>query len=403
VSRGEIPLAANGDKTKRVSKGNVAAASYMYNPDASVRIPEVEVEVQIMGLKDVYDKKTRKTNEGLEYRLENSEVTVVIQASDEITNVQAFTQRCAEAAIRTHDTIGPVELEVKTLQSDARCRVVIVDLGSVYKTQEGDPVYWLEKAEVMQRNKWEMVIAMEFSSGFKGTVTSEAFRVTTKASYKMRRNGDVPSCGNVQRLFRKINSSTSHEDTGIPFHLNRGIKKEFADRDACALSRELFGFSLKEEDDWAKEDQSAGNSGSDLKSSSALSTDRKILLQHHTVLDKQMVTKYYGHNPKVRYVVEQPELPGMLKLVGKQAVLVNARRKANGHKNAEEDFWWACGHCFFERRKKSTIKAHVIQRVCQKSVENKKSRRKLTARHFSQSDLEEHSFEGYSWKSSLSV
>ena len=78
----------------------------MYNPDASVRIPEVEVEVQIVGLKDVYDKKTRKTNEGLEYRLENSEVTVVIQASDEITNVQAFTQRCAEAAIRTHDTIG---------------------------------------------------------------------------------------------------------------------------------------------------------------------------------------------------------------------------------------------------------------------------------------------------------
>ena len=65
---------------------------------------------------------------------------------------------------------------------------------------------------------------------------------------------------------------------------------EFADRDACALSRELFGFSLKEEDDWAKEDQSAGNSGSELKSSSARSTDRKVLLQHHTILDKQMVS-----------------------------------------------------------------------------------------------------------------
>lgn len=93
----------------------------------------------------------------------------------------------------------------------------------------------------------------------------------------------------------------------------------------------------------------------------------------------------------------------MVKLFGKQAVLVNTRRKANGHKNAEEDFWWACGHCFFERRKKSTIKAHVIQRVCQKSVENKKSRRKLTSRHFSQSDLEDNRFEDYSWKSSLSV
>ena len=115
------------------------------------------------------------------------------------------------------------------------------------------------------------------------------------------------------------------------------------------------------------------------------------------------VTTYYGHNPKIHYAVEQPELPGMLKLVGKRAVLVNTRRKANGHKNAEEDFWWACGHCFFERRKKSTIKAHVIQRVCQKTIENKKSRRKLTSRHFSQSDLEEKTFEGYSWKSSLSV
>jgi len=178
---------------------------------------------------------------------------------------------------------------------------------------------------------------------------------------------------------------------------------EFTDRDACALSRELCGCSLKEEDDWAKEDRSAGNSGSDLKPRSALSTDRKILLQNHSILDRQMVTKYYGHNPKVRYVVEQPELPGMVKLFGKQAVLVNTRRKANGHKNAEEDFWWACGHCFFERRKKSTIKAHVIQRVCQKSVENKKSRRKLTSRHFSHSDLEDNRFEDYSWKSSLSV
>ena len=89
-----------------IISGIVAGASYMQNPEMSVKFPEVEVEVQIIGLKEVYDKKTRKTNEGLEYRLENSEVTVVIQASDEITSIKAFTQRCAEAAIRTHDTIG---------------------------------------------------------------------------------------------------------------------------------------------------------------------------------------------------------------------------------------------------------------------------------------------------------
>lgn len=65
----------------------------MCNPEAPVKIPEVGVDVQIMGLKDVYDKKTRKTSEGLEYRLENSEVTVVIYASDEITSVQVCRSR----------------------------------------------------------------------------------------------------------------------------------------------------------------------------------------------------------------------------------------------------------------------------------------------------------------------
>ena len=70
------------------------------------KLSEVEMEVQIMDLKDVYDKKTRRTSEGLEYRLEDSEVTAVLQASQEINCVRAYVQRCPEAAIRTHDTIG---------------------------------------------------------------------------------------------------------------------------------------------------------------------------------------------------------------------------------------------------------------------------------------------------------
>ena len=70
------------------------------------RACEVEVEVQIVGLKDVYDKKTKKTKEGFEYRLDDAEVTVIVQASDEISSIRAYTQRCHEAAMRTHDTIG---------------------------------------------------------------------------------------------------------------------------------------------------------------------------------------------------------------------------------------------------------------------------------------------------------
>ena len=90
--------------------------------------------------------------------------------------------------ILVFEPTGPVELDVNILQSDPRCRVVVVDLGSVFKTREGDAVYRLEKADIMERNKWEMLIAMEFSSGLKGTINSGAFRVTTKAKYKMKSN-----------------------------------------------------------------------------------------------------------------------------------------------------------------------------------------------------------------------
>ena len=82
------------------------------------------------------------------------------------------------------------------------------------------------------------------------------------------------------------------------------------------------------------------------------------------------VATYYSRDGRIHRVVEQPELSGLLKLVGKQSQLVNPRRKRD--RFAEENFWWACGHCFFERRKKSTIKHHVIQRVCLKSTEVKK-------------------------------
>ncbi|KAL9987266.1 hypothetical protein ACROYT_G001545 [Oculina patagonica] len=383
------------------------ATSFMPSRETSNRAKEVEVEIQIIDLKDVYDKKTKKTYNGIEYRLENSVVTVVVRASDEITSVRAYTQRCAEAAIRTHDTIGPVELDVNIVQSDPRCRVVTVDLGSVCKTREGDPVYWLEKAEVMQRNKWEMIIAMEFSSGLKGSVKSEAFRVTTKASYKMKRTGDSSCNVKEQRIRRKFTWSDNHDVSDLAgrnnFLPSFEIKQEYPDHDACALNRELVAFSLMEEDDCATQCQFAEKCRTELKSKSGPLVEEKILFQHHTLLDRHMVTTYYGHNPKVHYVVEQPELAGLLKLVGKRSLQVSAGHKANGRKGAEAVFWWACGHCFFERRKKSTIKAHIIQRVCQKPTEVKTSRKKITSRHLSQSELEEDGFKGYSWKRSLSV
>ena len=76
--------------------------------ESSNKISEVEVEIQIIDFKDVYNKRTKKTTKGLKYCLEDSEVTIVAQATDEITRIHAYTQRCVEAAIRTHDTVGRI-------------------------------------------------------------------------------------------------------------------------------------------------------------------------------------------------------------------------------------------------------------------------------------------------------
>lgn len=66
----------------------------------------MDVEVQIRNLKDLYHKTTRKTPSGFEYRLGDSTVTIEATASIQIQNLQVYLQRCPEAAIKTHDTVG---------------------------------------------------------------------------------------------------------------------------------------------------------------------------------------------------------------------------------------------------------------------------------------------------------
>ena len=70
------------------------------------KVSEVESVVHIINLKDEYDKKTKKTHLGLDYCLDEAEVTVVVQASDTIIRVRAYTQMCPHAAIQTNDITG---------------------------------------------------------------------------------------------------------------------------------------------------------------------------------------------------------------------------------------------------------------------------------------------------------
>ena len=85
---------------------------------------------------------------------------------------------------------GPVELEVSSLQSETNRRVICVDIGSIYKKQRGDHFYRLEKADVAERNKWELTFTIQLISGLTASANSRPFRVTTKSNYKRRSAGD---------------------------------------------------------------------------------------------------------------------------------------------------------------------------------------------------------------------
>ena len=82
-----------------------------------------------------------------------------------------------------------MELEVRTLRSDGECRVVIVDLSSAAK--DGYRVYCLETGDILERNKWELIIKIELSSGLTGQVQSRPFLVTTPEYYKKRHDEGV--------------------------------------------------------------------------------------------------------------------------------------------------------------------------------------------------------------------
>lgn len=371
-----------------------------------------EVGVQIMNLMDTYDKRTKKLSGKYEYRLGSSEVTIVARASDEIKRVRVYVQRCPEAAVRTQDSVGPVELQVNLQQHDHSQTVVSVDLGSVHRTDDGNAVYRLEKADVLERNKWELIIMMGFHTGVVTTVKSKPFRITTRASHKTK-SPELPLekssvAGNdiqripsqyceVQNRSFKAPNFTEIEDNAIESLTTNAV----VNRVAIKLRQELSKLNLN--------DETPSSTQTFLKTNPLVFG--KVVLRPDTKLDKRKVSMHYNRDVRARYVVEQPDLPDLLKLMSRRTTCTSGgRRRANGFKTAEEDFWWACGLCFFERRKKSTVKAHVTQRVCQKTSLRKEMRQRRKALgHLKRYASCEFSTEGFedieplAWNSPLSV
>ena len=98
---------------------------------------------------------------------------------------------------------GPVELKVTFDDHEPNRTHFSVDLDSVYKTPSGDLVYWLEKAEVEERNKWELIVTVEFIDGTEGHFTSRPFQIRTKSG----KSGKVPDEGwaGKHKLFHSLN------------------------------------------------------------------------------------------------------------------------------------------------------------------------------------------------------
>ncbi|XP_078376349.1 uncharacterized protein LOC144659724 [Oculina patagonica] len=371
-----------------------------------------EVGVQIMNLMDTYDKRTKKLSGKYEYRLGSSEVTIVARASDEIKRVKVYVQRCPEAAIRTQDTVGPVELQVRLQHHDHSQTVLTVDLGSVHRTEDGNAVYRLEKADVLERNKWELIIMMGFHEGFVTTVKSKPFRITTRASLKPK-NPEVQQ-ENLSIVENDVQRIPTHccevpdQSTASPHFpearenaIESLTTNAVVNRVALKLRQELSKLHLS--------DESPSSTPTALRTNPLILG--KVVLRPDTKLDKRRVSMHYNRDVRARYIVEQPDLPDLLKLMSHRSTCTSGgRRRANGFKTAEEDFWWACGLCFFERRKKSTVKAHVTQRVCQKTSLRKEMRlrrkalghlKRYASCEFSTEGLEE--MGSLTWNSPLSV
>ncbi|XP_068694132.1 uncharacterized protein [Montipora foliosa] len=370
--------------------------------------PGPEVKVQIMNLVDDYDNRTTKSAGRLYgYRMGSAEVTIVARAEEEIKRIRVYIQPCPETTAKTADTTGPAELRANLHSHDKSQTVLSVDLSTFHAEQEANAACRQGSVDILEANRWELVIIVSLRTGDISTIKSKPFRISTRLRQMARDtqqdNSDVfeEDLQKVPSQPCEIVSPNSVMDSNFPEKVDESLDTNtVVNRVASKLRQELARLHLRES----------------FSSSTLFKTDPlilgKVVLRPDTTLDRKKVSDHYNRDVRARYVVEQPDLPVLLKLMSRTTTCTSGgRRRANGFKTAEEDFWWACGLCFFERRKKSTVKAHVAQRVCQKTSLRKEMRQRRKAmghlKRYASCDFSSverfDGFEQITWNSPLSV
>lgn len=363
-----------------------------------------EVRVQILNLKE---NKSTKSVGDYDSQVGSSEVTIIVRAEEEIKRIRVYIQPCPETTTRSPDATGPVELRAHLQYYDHKQTVLSVDLNSFHKEQVTRTACRQSSTDIAERNLFELVIMVGLRTGNISTVKSKPFRIGIKSQQMVKDieqdNSDPFDEGaqEVPSYSCEVVASNSMMDSDFPESFDESLDTNtVVNRVASKLRQELARLNLRD---------------SFHTSPPVLRTDPlifgKVVLRPDTTLDKKKVSSYYNRDSRARYVVEQPDLPVLLKLMSRTTTCTSGgRRRANGFKTAEEDFWWACGLCFFERRKKSTVKAHVAQRVCQKTSLRKEMRQRRKAighlKRYSSCEFNSERFEGFdqfTWNSPLSV
>ncbi|XP_032233411.1 uncharacterized protein LOC116615681 isoform X2 [Nematostella vectensis] len=239
-----------------------------------------------------------------------------------ITSVRVFARRSGG-----HDNIldsaNLVMLTVSNIQSGGRTTSMFVNPRTILSSE-------LHRAG---SNTWRFVIVVELAHRVPLHFVTKTFLVKSKEKTGYQDESEKQIKKDWERECRQYKQITNH-------NLEAPLHSETRDR----LPLKAFG---------------------------------RVFLRTDTELDALKVSAKFNNDITVRYVCEQPNIPALLKIINRRPPKhTGGRRRANGFRSAEEDFVWACGFCYFARKKKSTVRSHVEQRVCKKGRERREIRNK---------------------------
>ena len=101
-----------------------------------------------------------------------------------------------------HIFTGPAELRANLHYHDKSQTVLSVDLSTFHAEQEANTACRQGSADILEANRWELVIIVSLRTGDISTIKSKPFRISTRLR-QMARDTQQDNTGNENRKFIK--------------------------------------------------------------------------------------------------------------------------------------------------------------------------------------------------------